>query len=82
MRIVNLTPSWTDSIAWDDAMRERSTELWEMMGSPKTYVYVAGLEKMMDQLDAVFAALAGSKEKWERRKAELMAGRRWVELVY
>jgi ferredoxin--NADP+ reductase len=53
-----------------------------MIGSPKTYVYVAGLEKMLGELDVVFAALAGSKPKWERRKAELMAGRRWVELVY
>ena len=53
-----------------------------MLGSPKTYVYVAGLEKMLAELDAVFAELAGSKEKWERRKAELMAGKRWSELVY
>ena len=62
--------------------QDRSAELWEMIGSPKTYVYVAGLEKMLQELDVVFAALAGSKQKWERRKAELMAGKRWVELVY
>ncbi len=53
-----------------------------MLGEPKTYVYVAGLEQMLDELDAVFVRLAGSQERWERRKAELMAGRRWVELVY
>ena len=44
--------------------------------------YVAGLEPMIGELDAVFAQLAGSKQEWERRKAELMAGGRWVELVY
>ena len=32
--------------------------------------------------DAVFGRLAGDKEKWLRRKAELMAGKRWVELLY
>ena len=56
--------------------------MWQLLGDPKTYVYVAGLEKMIGQLDKVFAGLAGSKEKWERRKAELVAGKRWVELVY
>ncbi len=75
-------PEWGAPIAWGSALQERGEELWEMLGSPKTYVYVAGLEKMLDELDAVFCRLAGSKERWERRKAELAAGRRWVELVY
>jgi ferredoxin--NADP+ reductase len=75
-------PDWNEPIAWASAIEERGQELWEMLGSPKTYVYVAGLEKMLDELDKVFANLAGSKEKWERRKAELKAGERWVELVY
>ena len=75
-------PNWADPIAWDRAIAERGDELWQLLGDPKTYVYVAGLEKMIGQLDKVFTELAGSKEKWERRKAELVAGRRWVELVY
>jgi len=75
-------PNWADPIAWDQAIAERSEELWNMLGAPNTYVFVAGLEKMRDELDTVFADLAGSKEKWERRKAELMAGGRWTELLY
>ncbi len=75
-------PNWADPIAWDLAIQERGEELWEMMSDAKTCVYVAGLEKMLAELDEVFAGLAGSKQKWERRKAELMAGKRWVELVY
>jgi ferredoxin--NADP+ reductase len=75
-------PNWADPIAWDRAIAERGDELWKLLGDPKTYVYVAGLEKMRDELDAVFANLAGSEEKWTRRKAELMAGKRWVELLY
>ena len=35
-----------------------------------------------EKLDAVFTEVAGSQDKWERRKAELVAGRRWVELLY
>ena len=30
----------------------------------------------------MLARLAGSKEKWQRRKAELAAGKRWLELIY
>jgi ferredoxin--NADP+ reductase len=75
-------PDWHDRIAWDRAISARGSELWAMLGNPKTYVYVAGLEKMLTELDRVFAELAGAPEKWERRKAELMAGQRWVELVY
>jgi len=75
-------PSWADPIAWDYAIEARSEELWEMLGSPKTFVYVAGLEKSMADLDRVLGRIAGSPESWARRKAELAAGGRWVELVY
>ncbi len=75
-------PSWGAPIAWEDAIGERGDEIWDMVGQPNTYVYVAGLEKMLGELDKVFTGLAGGQEPWERRKAELVAGRRWVELVY
>lgn len=75
-------PDWAHPIAWDNAIAERGEELWKMLSHPETYVYVAGLEKMSHELDAVFERLAGSKQKWARRKAELRAGGRWVELLY
>jgi ferredoxin--NADP+ reductase len=75
-------PSWDDPIDWGETIAQRGDELWRMLGDPKTHVYVAGIEKMRSELDKVFAGLAGSEEKWERRRAELMAGRRWVELLY
>jgi ferredoxin--NADP+ reductase len=37
---------------------------------------------MLPQLDIAFADMAGSAEKWQRRKAELIAGQRWTELIY
>ncbi len=75
-------PHWEDPIAWDFAIKERSAELWQMLLDHKTYVYLAGREIMRDQLDNVFTWVAGSPEKWKRRKAELEAGHRWVELLY
>ncbi|GJM43652.1 MAG: ferredoxin--NADP(+) reductase [Gemmatimonadota bacterium] len=75
-------PNWADPIAWDHAIGQRGDEIWKLMGQPGTHVYLAGLEKMRPELDRVFAALAGSEESWERRRAELAAGGRWVELLY
>jgi len=75
-------PARDAPIAWESAMEGRSEELWELLGDPRTYVYVAGLEKLLDELDIVFGKLAGAGSRWDRRKAELMAGGRWVELVY
>lgn len=75
-------PHWSDTIDWHQAIASRGEEIWNLLSDAKTYVYLAGLEKIRDELDAVFAKIAGSEEKWQRRKAELMAGRRWVELLY
>ena len=75
-------PHWADPIGWDYAMEERGEQLWQLLGKPDTYIYVAGLEKVRDQLDNVLSNIAGSEERWARRKAELVAGRRWVELLY
>lgn len=75
-------PNWSDPIAWNDAIAERGTELWKLLADAKTHVYVAGLERMRRELEGAFIAIAGSERAWTRRKAELMAGGRWVELVY
>ncbi len=75
-------PTWAEPIDWKGAIAARAEELWKMMGDSNTYVFVAGLEKMREELDVVFSNLANSKKAWQRRKAELVAGRRWVELLY
>lgn len=81
-KAVSPRPHWADPIAWDYCLEERSEEIWEMLGDPKTYVFVAGLENVRDQLDEVLTGVAGTAEKWQRRKAELTAGGRWTELLY
>ena len=75
-------PHFGDEIAWGDTILKRGSELWKMLGDLKTYVYVAGLHETSEQLDRVFAQIAGSEARWQRRKAELQAGQRWVELLY
>ena len=75
-------PHWTDAIDWSRAFQSRSEELWNMLLDPHTHVFVAGLESIRDELDAEFAKIAGSRKKWSQRKAELEAGKRWIELLY
>jgi len=75
-------PKWTGNIDWEGALAQRGEKLWSLLGQPNTYVYVAGLEKMRGELDNAFSAIAGSEQKWARRRAELTAGGRWVELLY
>jgi len=78
---VSPRPHWDDPVALDYALEERAEEVWKMVMDPDTYVYVAGQEKIKDMLDRAFEKMAGSKEKWERRKAELKAGKRWTEVI-
>ena len=75
-------PHWSDPIALDVAIEERASEIVEMLSKTNTYIYVAGYEKIKDMLDKAFANILGSKEKWALRKAELVAGKKWAEIVY
>ncbi len=75
-------PHWSDPIALDAAIEERAAEIVEMLSMANTHIYVAGYEQVMDMLNKAFANILGSKEKWETRKAELVAGKKWAEIIY
>jgi ferredoxin--NADP+ reductase len=75
-------PHWTSDIDWTAAIDARKVEFKKLLDDAVTYVYVAGLHKVLGRLDATLEQVMGSKERWTRRKAELVAGKRWVELVY
>ncbi len=75
-------PHWSDPIALDYALEQRSEEILSMLNKPNTRIYVAGYEKIEHLLDKAFATIMGSEEEWKRRKAELVAGGRWQEIIY
>lgn len=81
-RALSPRPNWADPMAWDLAFVERGEELLKMFADPKTYVYVAGLRQIRDQLDALFETLTGDGADWAGRKAALAADGRWVEVLY
>ena len=75
-------PGWGELPALDDTLLRERAEVWQLLCDPNTYVYVAGLAQVSEMLDNALANMAGSAEKWRRRKAELVAGGRWAELIY
>jgi len=75
-------PHWSDPIALDKAIEERASEILEMLSKSNTHIFVAGYEKISEMLNKAFANILGSKEKWETRKAELIAGKKWAEVIY
>ncbi len=75
-------PHWDAPIELEKAMEQRAAEIVEMLSQSATYVYVAGYEKIRDMLDKGFSNILGSKAKWESRKAELVAGDKWAEIIY
>lgn len=75
-------PHWSDPIALDNAIEERGTEILDLLSKNNTYIYVAGHGEISKMLDKVFSNILGSKEKWDTRKAELVAGKKWAEIIY
>ena len=75
-------PGWSDAADWGSVMHDRSEQLSRYLSEPFTYVYVAGLAKIIDELDLILSEIAGSNQTWYRWKDDLKAEGRWVELVY
>jgi len=81
-RALSPRPHWMDPIELDKAIEERASELLELLKRTNTYVYVAGYAKVKENLDKAFSKVMGSKELWAQRKAELIAGNKWAEVIY
>lgn len=75
-------PHMSDPIALDESIIARASEILEMLSHTNTRIYVAGYEKIRDMLDRAFSNIMGSKEAWKNRKAELIAGKKWAEVIY
>lgn len=66
----------------EGAIKEHEKEVWDLIQDPKTYVYVSGLTKLEDRLDKILSDLAGSEEKWQAQKKEMILAGRWSTLFY
>ena len=75
-------PHRDDPIAFGAALESRGTEILEMLSQNNTYIYMAGYEKVSEMLDTTFSRILGSKQNWKNRKAKLVAGKKWAEVIY
>lgn len=69
-----------------DALRsgveQHAEEVWDLICSPSTHVYLAGTKKAAEAFEASLVKLAGSAEQWQAIKQGLVDERRWSELTY
>ncbi|ANQ52248.1 ferredoxin-NADP reductase [Flammeovirga sp. MY04] len=82
LQAVSPRPKWQDPINLDQVIEGRAYEIKQMLAMNNTHVYIAGYKDVMKKLDAAFANILGSPEKWETRKKELIAGGKWAEVIY
>lgn len=75
-------PHVDEPVDMADTLKQHAEEVWEMVKSPKTYIYVSGLARLEERLDEVLADLAGSKAAWGALKKELVKCGRWSTLFY
>lgn len=75
-------PHFDEPPALEQVFAEHKAEIWKLLKAPKTCVYVAGLEQAKEKFDEFLAKAAGSEEKWDKMKAEIVADGRWSELLY
>ncbi|MFT7035517.1 MAG: ferredoxin--NADP+ reductase [Cyclobacteriaceae bacterium] len=81
-RALSSRPDWKDPIELDASISENAEEILDMLSYSNTYIYLAGYKKINEHLDRAFSIILGSKEKWKSRKAELIAGGKWAEVIY
>lgn len=79
---VSPRPAFDAPAALDKALEQNAAEVWEMVQSPDTHVFIAGTHAMLDGIDKAMATLAGSADQWASARKALMAGGRWHELLY
>lgn len=79
---VSPRPAFDAPVALGQALERNAAEVWDIINSPNCRVYLAGVSQMFDQIDAALTKIGGSGEAWRKRRSELAAGGRWVEVLY
>ncbi len=79
---VSPRPHMDDPVALGRRVEENAEEIRAMLDDPNTYAYVAGLEIIRELLDEGLVKVAGPKDAWARKKAEMTNDGRWTELTY
>ena len=75
-------PAFDVPVEIDKAIAQNAAEVWEMLQSGDTYIYLAGAEDMQSRVDQALAGITGSIDTWMDLKDAMKASRRWNEVTY
>ncbi len=81
-QVLSPRPAFDAPIALDKVLGRNAAEVWEMVNSPDSHVYMAGVKQMHDMIDSTMSHIAGSAEAWTAKRNELIAAGRWMEVLY
>lgn len=79
---VSPRPAFNVPAALDKALEQNAAEVWEIVNSPDSRVYVAGATQMLDMIAKAMSKVAGSADTWTSKRNELLAAGRWLEVLY
>jgi ferredoxin--NADP+ reductase len=79
---VSPRPAFNAPIALDKAIEQNAAEVWEIVNSPDSRVYVAGMKPMLDMIAKAMSNIAGSPDAWMSKRNEMVAAGRWLEVLY
>lgn len=75
-------PAWDEPADLSAAIARHHAEVRSLLDDARTYVYLAGLAAIGEQLDAALTTLAGGRDAWAARKAAMVEAGRWMELLH
>lgn len=78
---VSPRPAFNAPIALNQAIEQNAAEVWEIVNSPDSRVYIAGMTQMLGMIDNAMASIVGSSA-WQAKRNELASQGRWLEVLY
>lgn len=79
---VSPRPVFDAPVELDKAIEQNAAEVWEMLQSPDTHVYLAGVTDMQASIEQALARTAGSEDAWLQAKDAMLTTGRWHEVLY
>jgi len=79
---VSPRPAFNAPVALDKTLEQNAAEVWEIMNSPDSRVYAAGVKQMHELIASAMSGIAGSADAWTAKRNEMVAAGRWLEVLY
>ena len=75
-------PALDVPVELDKAIAQNAAEVWEMLQTPGTHVYLAGVGDMLPRVEQALIGICGSSDAWKAMKQGMREGGRWHEVIY